>query len=272
MLYDQSDQKPNGRKEGFKKVAYGGTVTKGVQKRLGAAIDVFLQTTDERTIYNTVSQRYMSFRCGFMTLTISDYCTWTADKCYTSLLKPFLRVMKDKHGVNRYIWKYELQERGNVHYHVLIDQFVEYDKIRNAWNRVQHRNRLTDTYAKTYGHFNPNSTDIHKVQHIDNLGAYLAKYLMKEEQKVKCFHEGFPALFYDRVLKGKVWDCSTDLKRRRFSSQFVWENNDRLQGLLATGEASVVHLDKCTVVKCKHPEKLLTEDQQIDYNTWKYVF
>lgn len=270
VMYNVSDFRSLNKKKEFKKPAYGGGVTKGVQRRIASAVDIFLQTTESRRIFNVVTGKEMDFRCGFVTLTITDHCNWTADKCYTNLLKPFLRVMKERYGVDKYIWKYELQRRGNVHYHVLIDQFVAYDKICSTWNKLQHKYRLTDTYAQRMGHFNPNSTDVHKVWQIRNVGAYLGKYLQKDNEKMRVFHEGFPALEYEREVKGKVWDCSTDLKRRRFTSEYVYENDDMLNGMVASGKARVIHLDKCTIVRCTNPEDILTEDQKIDYCLWKY--
>lgn len=171
-----------------------------------------------------------------------------------------MRVMKEKHGINKYIWKYELQKRGNVHYHVLIDQFVAYDRITMAWNRLQKKHGLSDRYAERHGHFNPNSTDIHKVWQIQNIGAYLGKYLQKGNDGAKGAND----------TKGKVWDCSTDLKRKRYTTVFVWENNDRLMELMDVNQATVTHLENCTVVRCATPEKLLTDEQNIDYCIWKY--
>lgn len=270
ILYNLPDFKRSTKKTEFIKPAYGGTVTKGVQKRISSAIDVFLQTTDTRDVFNTVTGRSMKFRCGFLTTTISDFCDWKAEKCYTNLLRPYLRILREKHSVQKYMWKYELQRRGNVHYHILIDQFIAHDKVRGYWNKLQHKHRLTDDYASRYGHFNPNSTDIHKVWKIQNLGAYLGKYLQKGNSQALTFHDGFPALFYDRDVKGKVWDCSADLKRSRYTAVFDWENNDRLVDLMDRKEATVLHLDNCTVVRCPCPEKLLTDDQNIDYCIWRY--
>lgn len=270
ILYNKSEYTGNRAKIPFKKPAYGGQVTKGVQKRIASAIDIFMQTTETKRVFNTVTGKGMDFRCGFVTLTITDYCTWTADECYDKLLRPFMRIMKEKHGVDRYIWKYELQKRGNVHYHILIDQFIAYDKICTTWNKIQHKHRLTDTYAERMGHFNPNSTDIHKVWQIKNIAAYLGKYLQKGNEKVRLFHEGFPALYYDREVKGKVWDCSTDLKRVRYSSEYVFENSDLLTDMVARKEAKIIHLDECTIVRCDNPENILTETQKIGYCLWKY--
>lgn len=257
LLYRVQDVLPKRNKVEFRKPAYGGRVTLGAQKRIASALDIFLQTTDERVIFNTVTQRHMNFRLGLATLTITDPCEWKADKCYTCLFKPWLRVMKEKYGVKRYMWKYELQKRGNVHYHIAWDEFVAHDKIRQVWNRQQHKHGLTDKYAARYKNFNPNSTDIHKVWHVQNIGAYLGKYLQKGESQ-------------DADVKGKVWDCSIDLKRKRYSTEFVWENDDLLKDLLGRGQAKVIHSENCTIVKCSDPMLLLTDEQKTDYILWKY--
>ena len=262
---------PLKKSEVFSREAYSGQVTKGVKKRMKSALDIFLQTTETHQVYNTVTGKHMDFRLGFATMTISDTCTWKADLCYTRLLKPFMRVMKNKYGVEKYIWKYELQNRGNVHYHVTWDVFVEHDKIRSTWNKEQKKWGLTDQYAKIYGHFNPNSTDIHKVWKIKNIGAYLGKYLTKNNNRVLCEHGGFQQVYFDRAVKGKVWDCSTDLKRGRFNVEVCAENQDRVAWYVEHGKAEIINNDNCTIIKCASPEKILTEEQKIDYMVWKYA-
>jgi hypothetical protein len=271
VLYTQVVRDRIGGKFERVKKAYDGRVTKGVQKRIGSAVDIFLQTTEEKVVYNTVTGRNMNFRLGFVTLTISDYCDWKADKCYELLLKPWLRIMKDKYGLNSYIWKYELQNRGNVHYHITLDVFIALDKIRGVWNKIQKKHGLTDKYALKHHHFNPNSTDVHKVWKIENIGAYLGKYLSKSGEGVVKFHEGFHQLIYERDVKGKVWDCSVNLKRKRYTAMVTNENEAKITELVSTGKATLVRLENCAIVRCEDIEKILTEDQKIDYTIWKYV-
>jgi hypothetical protein len=63
-----------------------------------------------------------------------------------------------------------------------------------------------------------------------------------------------------------------DLKRKRYSTEFVWENDDRLKVLLAEKKATVVHGENCTIVRCDRVEELLTEEQKIAYCIWKYKY
>lgn len=54
-------------------------------------------------------------------------------------------------------------------------------------------------FKAQYGHDNPNSTDIHAVHKINNLEAYLVKYITKEYQN-------------ETKLDAKIWDCSKNIK------------------------------------------------------------
>jgi hypothetical protein len=184
-------------------------------------------------------------------------------------MKPFLRVMKNKYGLKKYLWKYELQGRGNVHYHLTTDTFIEHSKIRQAWNGIIKKNGLSDIYALKHLHFNPNSTDVHKTYKIKNVAAYLSKYLSKSNERVCLAHEGFPGVMYDRYVKGKVWDCSQDLKRSRFSSTVTDENWERVVALETQGKAKIIGMDNCTIIKCETPTEILTEAQKIMYEIWK---
>lgn len=249
--------------------AYSSEVTKGVKKRIASAIDVFMQTTDWHIVYNTVTQKHMNFKMGFVTLTITDICDWEGDVCYKRLLMPWLRAMKDKYGLRKYIWKYEYQKRGNVHFHITIDVFIPYDKICKEWNKIQRKNGLLQEYGLRNGHYNANSTDVHKVWKIVNIGAYLGKYMAKDEARRWFLHGDYPGCIFPKKGRGKVWDCSTEVKRKRYTDICNGENDDNIRNEVLAGRAEVIRLKECTIVK-GDVQKMLTEDQKIDLMVWKY--
>lgn len=191
-----------------KRDTYQGLVTASVKKSLATAIDVFLQLSPERLLFNKITQTYHTYRLGFMTLTISDTKIRCNSEVQKRCLRPFLMWLR-RQGVTAYIWKAELQRRGQIHYHVTINSFVHYSDIRNKWNSLQRKAGYLNHYAKVYGHFNPNSTDIHSVAKIKNISAYMTKYLIKEVSKAES----------GKRIKGRVWDCSMNLKGGRFSEE-----------------------------------------------------
>lgn len=237
------------------KNTYSGKVSTGAQKRIRKAIDILLQTTPQRTIWNPVSEVFHPFRLSFITLTISEQKkNLTAREGYNLLLKDWLRWANRK-GVKSFIWKAELQERGQLHYHVTTNQFLHYMDIQKEWNKLQKSNSLLDGYAKKYGHFNPNSTDVHSVKNIKNFEAYLSKYLAKCDQN-------------EKATDGKIWDCSSDLKRDRFSEVMDYETNDLLRAALHGGFEKVT-MEHCQIIKTPNPEKLLSPTILQQYQKWK---
>ena len=239
---------------GFSK-AYSGQVAEGTQQRIRKTIDIFLQLTPERMIWNPVVNCSHPFRLGFVTLTISDTGRMlTAKEGHSELLAPWLRTMR-RRGIGNYIWKAELQERGQLHYHVTVDEFLHWQVIRNEWNKLQKKAGLLDGFARKQGHFNPNSTDVHAVRNIKNFEAYLAKYLAKSDQN-------------QDATKGKVWDCSKELKRERFSGGIDYETNINIANAIAKG-AKVKRLEHCSILVYKNHKSLISPALSTSYDDWK---
>lgn len=257
VLFDQPSPPYNHRRniEGFKK-AYSGKVAAGTEKRIRKAIDIFLQTTPTRRIWNPVIEIFHDFRLGFLTLTIAETRrNIDAKEGHQKLLRPFLDWAKTK-GVKNYIWKAELQERGQLHYHLTIDEFIHYMDIQKKWNYLQKAAGLLDDYARRNGHFNPNSTDIHSVRNVQNFDVYLAKYIAKASQN-------------QAKLNGKVWDCSQGLKKPRFTDELDSETEWRIRDAIESKKAEKVATDRCTIVKFPEPIKILSSPLQAGYNQWK---
>lgn len=192
---------------------YSGEMTVGSKKRLTRAVSLLVQSSQERQVLNPVTNRMMSFKLNFVTLTmpISEKSK-DAKFCNKSLLEPFLRTLRRKYSVKSYIWKCELTKQNNVHYHLTTDTFINHTNLRNEWNRVLDREGMLEGFKAKYGHNNPNSTDIHKVYKVKNFENYLIKYVTKPNAN-------------GVALNAKVWDCSRNLKNAKY---FVIEGSARL--------------------------------------------
>jgi hypothetical protein len=237
-------------------MAYSGNMAQGSIKRINSAVDILLQKSPERIIWNPVTSKYFPFTINFVTLTISGQRNIGLIEGYETLLKPLLRQLRG--GQFSYIWKAEYQERGQLHYHLTTNQFHHWQDLRNRWNKLQKANGHLDGYAERFGHFNANSTDIHSVYKVRNIGAYLSKYMSKTEP--------IPATAV--IEKGKVWDCSTDLKGKRFTVIEEMENASKIFDAEASKKAESLYLERCKVIKIKNPVELLTDMQKVEYAKW----
>jgi len=237
VMYTVLDPQPTRRIPEFKKRSYSGAMTPHARKRIKKAVDILIQKNPPRRIWNPVISKFHDFSLAFVTLTIHEPQVITAADAYPVLLKPFLRHFRRQFKDWSYIWKAELQKRGQLHYHLTSNEFMPHDEIRKVWNRLQKRHGLLNTFAAKYRHFNPNSTDVHAVWMVKSLPAYLMKYLSKD----------------GGVTKGKVWDCSKDLKKERFSSMGWCADDKKLWAAAELKQASCEVLKHCTIWNVERP-------------------
>lgn len=100
----------------------------------------------------------------FITLTFSKNETdlHAANKKY----KQFIQKLRRRYGMFKYITVIEFQERGSIHYHMLSDlPFIPYTIINTLWGN--------------------GNIDIRAVDKVDNLGAYLVKYMNKDNDDIR---------------------------------------------------------------------------------------
>jgi hypothetical protein len=142
-------------------------------------------------------------------------------------LNTFLITLERKFKVSVYLWKAESQNNGNIHFHILVNSFIPHQEIRSIWNSILDNLGYIDLFEKKHKHRNPNSTDIHGLykdktgKNIGNIGAYLAKYMSKNED-------------LKRGIDGRLWGCSDNLKQVVFFKILLdgnWDWRNFLQEL-----------------------------------------
>lgn len=91
---------------------YSGKVTSHTKKRLLSALDLLVQRSPTKRIFNPISESFHDFKMNFITLTVADGKNLEVKEAYDKLLRPWLRHMKKKQGLSDYVWKAEYQKRG----------------------------------------------------------------------------------------------------------------------------------------------------------------
>jgi hypothetical protein len=242
--------------------AYNGAFSPSAKKRLTKAITLLVQCAKKRWLYNEVSKRMTLHHLSFITLTVSDPEKKLSGKeAYQKLLSHFIAWLRRTKKVNTYIWKAELQKNGQIHYHITTPAFINYQEIRDKWNNLQRKAGLLDKYALAKGHYDANSTDIHAVHNINDLSAYLIKYIVKQTQNAD-------------DLGGKVWDCSENLSKAKYHSiQMTDAHMHFLQSAEQHSLCKTFHQERFSIVKFFEPpeEYLLTEKEFANYRNYLEV-
>jgi len=243
---------------------YKGDISKTSKKNISRAVDILLQSTKTKRIYNPVTEKYFYFKINFITLTIPDHnLLMNVNDIYKLCLKPILRQLKEKHPSFKYIVKLEFQNNGMPHYHITSNTFINHDIIRNLWNRKLQFYGMLEKYKADYKNYNPNSTDVHAVYKIKDIKAYLIKYISKphtNKNNLKGTEDS-----NGNKLKFKVWYCSDELKGVKYFSLDSNKFNE-----LMINEAKrlklikVKYLDNCSLIDSKYSSILnLIDDKQL---------
>lgn len=138
----------------------------------------------------------------FITLTLPSFQFHSDKDLKKSLLAPFVRNLRDLNNCANYIWKAESQKNGNLHFHIIVDQFVTKDLIDKYWLNALESMGYLDEFEKKHGHRNPPCCNVQLVKNQDDIEKYIGKYVGKSENY--------------RKIDGAVWKCSKKLSTLRY--------------------------------------------------------
>lgn len=209
-----------------------GVLSPKARKRLVNAINWLLLVSKKKRVYCRDSGKWVSFRISFVTLTIPAVGHDISDHVIKrKVLHNFLSACYAQYGMRHYVWKAERNKNGNIHFHLTTDSYIHHSAIRRLWNQSLEKVGLISLYQEkmsslsfdeyrvlrsreegideqqiknafmrgvSEGWSNPNSTDVHAVRGIRNLGAYLADYMAKKEDGKE-------------PIKGRIWAASESL-------------------------------------------------------------
>ena len=178
-----------------------GIVSEKARRRISKAIDWMLYLAKEKKVYPDKQHNDLSFRINMVTLTLCSKQVHSDNEIKSKLLNQFLIEASRKWSINRYLWRAESQGNGNIHFHVITDQFIPWYELQVCWNRIQEKLGYVSRFKAKHGNKNPNSTDIHSIWKVKNLSAYLAKYCTKTNK--------------GRDIQGKQWGLSTSLSQMK---------------------------------------------------------
>ena len=133
-----------------------------------------------------------------ITLTLSAKQTHTDNQIKRQMLNRFLINLIRKEERTKYLWKAESQKNGNIHFHIIVDEYFDKRWINTLWNKIQFDNGyISIADYKDKEKIVP-STRIESLRDKDDAISYTAKYISKNNT--------------NRLLEGRLWGCSKELK------------------------------------------------------------
>jgi hypothetical protein len=163
--------------------------SQGSRKRLKESLNKWIDTVTYATQLLRIKSVLPIRQHTFITLTLSSPQIHCDKFIKRELLNKFLINARNNYNVKNFIWKAELQENQNIHFHLLSEGRVPHEQLRKDWNRFQECHGYVSRSNNFQFNHNPNSTDIHALQKIRNVSAYVGKYMSKESlERPICGH------------------------------------------------------------------------------------
>lgn len=237
-----------------------GFLSKIATRKLFKAIDYLIITSDKKKVFSKLQKKYITYRIVFVTLTLPSRQIHSDKKITNTCLNQLFVELAKYHNVKKYVWRAEKQHNGNIHYHILINQFIEYQELRKRWNRICNKLGYVDQYQKKMKEFysegfrptnfecdkrsiedqrkayvigqksnwtSPNSTDIHNTRKVTDIKKYVGKYMCKNPDVNL---ESNDIDNSTQIVNGRLWSCSQNLSNVE-GCQLVedWEISDELE-------------------------------------------
>lgn len=216
--------------------------TSGLSKksaiRINTAITFLNLSTKKKYVFQKETGKYYTFRLNFITLTLHAKQLGTDREVLKNILEPFLRICRNKYSGFLYVWKAEVQDNGNLHFHLNTNVFITHTWLRKTWNDLQRKSGVVADCVIS----EPNSTDVKAVLNTKELASYMAKYISKADlykkplkrylsmyKKKLSNKEDYcvlPKNYFaniKRKVEIKLWSCSQILNNVKYNIEGIYE-------------------------------------------------
>lgn len=250
--------------------------------RIRYYVNLLIDASKSKKVYQASTKKWYSFKVNLVTLTLPSQQIHMDKEIHEKIFKSFIRAWKQKSPELLYIYKAEVQDNGNLHYHLTTNTYIHHRELRNMWN--YYCEKLG--YVSRSGIESPNSTDVHSVKNIKKLAGYMVAYLSKKDlytDKLKRYHRRYDKRLKDikgevfklpegyleglkRKVEIKIWDCSKPLMIGKCSMEI--ETDDMMQEVrkLLEDHKSPILKDWCVILPDRKKWAVMLPEVARTYN------
>lgn len=151
--------------------------SKKSRSRMRTALDILIYTAKYKTVFVRSSGEHFRYKINFITLTLPSAQQHSDKEIISKVFSPFMEAWAKRSPGLLYVYKIEVQDNGNLHFHVVTNTFYHYEKLRSDWNKACEKLG----YVTRSGRENPNSTDVHALSNKGDIANYLTSYMSKKD-------------------------------------------------------------------------------------------
>lgn len=165
------------------------------------------QSVHHNKIYYYENNQWHKRQLGMLTVTLPSKQMHTDKELNRKLLMPLLEELKRKYKVINYYWKAESQENKNIHWHILIDRFIDKDEINKLCYKFMNDLGYMDKYYEQTNNTTYTGAKIEGLNYIHNIAGYVSKYITKQDKyrRMECRIYGMTNILKDIPRKIFYW-------------------------------------------------------------------
>jgi len=196
--YKKAQELTERQLDNLTKKKFTGELSRKSQQKIINIVQNWIETVDHvQAIKKTGVEKGVK-QVVLITLTLSAKQQHDDRVIKRTMLNRFLISLARSNDRVKYLWKAETQQNGNIHFHILVDEYFDKDWINQLWNSIQFDNGyISQELYKNKDKIIP-STRIEALRDKYDSTAYIAKYISK--------NEGI------RKVEGRLWGCSKELQ------------------------------------------------------------
>lgn len=219
----------------LKKPKLQGKILHSTSRRIENQLTTWLNAILEGNKIGSNKRKSINYYPVFLTLTLSSIQSHSDNFIKRHMLGAMIKNLKRNYGVKYYFWRAEKQQNGNIHFHLVVDKYIDFNSLRHHWNMIQKNNGYIDSFEKKFNHSNPNSVDVRSASNVKNFTKYVVKYMTKDAE-------------YEKVT-GRLWGMSDELRNLKQYCDVVDDDiNDAIAQIDDIGGVEIYIQDHFTVL------------------------
>jgi hypothetical protein len=236
---------------------YTGYMSPATRSRVKKILTAWISSIQCHNSRDIATAPYAQRRPVFATLTLCSTQVHSDKEIKRQCLDPFIKAIKRKYSGIKYMWRAESQENGSIHFHLILDQYINHKELRTLWNHYQNKLEYVNKFVEKYGHNSPNSTDIKGVSDVRDFIDYIVKYVAKEGEY--------------REIIGAIWGMSDELRECKVYQDLLdWDLSGALTKAVNNEQIKVYSQEYCSVLFFTKEFRLTTEYRLIQQRSHNY--
>ncbi len=185
-------------KQNWSAIEYNGFLSKGTRRKIMTMLNCWAECVYCYNQFEKDYEKKRDARLRFLTVTLPERQSITDNEVKRRILMPFIQELKSLFHVEHYFWRAEAQQNGNIHFHIIVDKFLDKHKVAYVWdNHCYNGDQLS--YAPIWHEkYHSASTRIEAIQGNEAVAGYVTKYVVKDDG--------------GRNIFGRIWGCSDKLR------------------------------------------------------------